>query len=368
MQIINKLRPLLLALAAALPALAQADIQYAITRLVLPGDGGSPTSINNSGVVAGGYYSYADMGTRAFLWSSGNFTLLPATGVQGEYFTEINQHGAAAMVRGELDVSRGHAYRYQDGELTRLGSLKPYATTRALGLNNNGAIVGDSGLEADTWSTDAARHATHYKDGILTDLGTLGGRNSVAESVNDAGVIVGKSQTAGGGSEHAFIYVNGQMTDLGTLGGGYSAAYGINNVGQIVGSSVNANGQQNAFFYHNGAMTDLGWLGSNSYARAVNEHGQAVVGQSGGGGWLYSGGAMHNLSTLIDPASGLTIQDVTDINDLGQIVGSACNSFGECSGVLLTPVPEPETYGMMLAGLGVLGYAARRRKPKGRAL
>ncbi|MBG6222969.1 MULTISPECIES: FxDxF family PEP-CTERM protein [unclassified Janthinobacterium] len=28
----------------------------------------------------------------------------------------------------------------------------------------------------------------------------------------------------------------------------------------------------------------------------------------------------------------------------------------------LAPVPEPETYGMLLAGLGVLGFLARRRK------
>ena len=28
------------------------------------------------------------------------------------------------------------------------------------------------------------------------------------------------------------------------------------------------------------------------------------------------------------------------------------------------PVPEPETYAMLLAGLGLLGYAARRRKLK----
>jgi hypothetical protein len=32
--------------------------------------------------------------------------------------------------------------------------------------------------------------------------------------------------------------------------------------------------------------------------------------------------------------------------------------------VQTTPVPEPETYAMMLAGLGLLGFIARRRKQK----
>ena len=30
-------------------------------------------------------------------------------------------------------------------------------------------------------------------------------------------------------------------------------------------------------------------------------------------------------------------------------------------GVNLSPIPEPETYAMLLAGLGLLGFAARRR-------
>jgi hypothetical protein len=32
---------------------------------------------------------------------------------------------------------------------------------------------------------------------------------------------------------------------------------------------------------------------------------------------------------------------------------------------MLAPVPEPETYAMMLMGLGLMGFVARRRKIDG---
>lgn len=38
------------------------------------------------------------------------------------------------------------------------------------------------------------------------------------------------------------------------------------------------------------------------------------------------------------------------------------NGVFTISGAVLNPVPEPETYALMLAGLGVVGYMARRRK------
>lgn len=44
----------------------------------------------------------------------------------------------------------------------------------------------------------------------------------------------------------------------------------------------------------------------------------------------------------------------------GTVVGNTGGAFA--GSVALNPVPEPETYGMMLAGLGVLGFLARRRK------
>jgi hypothetical protein len=46
----------------------------------------------------------------------------------------------------------------------------------------------------------------------------------------------------------------------------------------------------------------------------------------------------------------------------GTVVSDAGASFG--GAMMLMPVPEPETYGMMLGGLGVLSFLARRRKAK----
>jgi hypothetical protein len=44
----------------------------------------------------------------------------------------------------------------------------------------------------------------------------------------------------------------------------------------------------------------------------------------------------------------------------GNMVSNTSAAFG--GAVMLAPVPEPETYGTMLAGLGIVGYLARRRK------
>jgi len=82
------------------------------------------------------------------------------------------------------------------------------------------AGYGDSGstMTAFPWSP-----STGY---IL--LGTLGGANSYAMTINDSGAAGGAAQTASG-ALHAVIWSGGSIRDLGTLGGANSFAYGLNN-------------------------------------------------------------------------------------------------------------------------------------------
>jgi len=49
----------------------------------------------------------------------------------------------------------------------------------------------------------------------------------------------------------------------------------------------------------------------------------------------------------------------------GSAVSKSAGSYS--LGVTVTPVPEPETYAMLLGGLGLMGVVARRRKQSGNA-
>jgi probable HAF family extracellular repeat protein len=95
----------------------------------------------------------------------------------------------------------------------------------------------------------------------LTDLGTLGGEESVAYDLNEKGQVVGKSQTASG-DWHAFLWKDGSMKDLGSLGG-ESCACAINEKGEVAGYAYlkGSRGACRAVRWSaTGEMTTLGWL------------------------------------------------------------------------------------------------------------
>jgi len=203
----------------------------------------------------------------------------------------------------------------------------------ATAINSTGDVVGWSGLY---------EHAVLWRAGTATpiDLGTLGGVQSQALGIDDAGRIVGFARTAGH-ARHAALWENGQVSDLGTLGGGESIAFDINSQGEVVGWLGDIY-DKHAFTWRAGVMSLLPGPGS-SQAVAINSHGD-IVGSThlyptDGGlrAVLWRDGRMHDLNDLAnEPAIILSLAH--DINDAGQIVvvGGRRESMGERA-FLLTP-------------------------------
>jgi probable HAF family extracellular repeat protein len=176
--------------------------------------------------------------------------------------------------------------------------------------------------------------------------------------INNAGVVVGRMQTAVNQGDHAFVAVANTAQDLGVLPGvslesASSEAVAINDAGQIVGwANTNANPPYAHAVLWSAAhvIQDLGTLGgSTSAAVDINASGQ-VIGMSdvaGGGqhGFLWSsGGGMQDLASLLGSAA----SSVAAINDAGQIAGSYVAPGGETHAFLYTP-------GSGLRDLGTLG-------------
>jgi probable HAF family extracellular repeat protein len=102
-------------------------------------------------------------------------------------------------------------------------------------------------------------HPFFWDRATLTDLGTLGGTNGNANSLNDAGEVVGQAYLAGDEAYHAFLWKNGGMKDLGILPGDIcSSAFAINSASQIVGiSSLDCGFFITAVLWEGGDLVDL---------------------------------------------------------------------------------------------------------------
>ena len=78
-----------------------------------------------------------------------------------------------------------------------LGTLGGSQSNGYGGVTNNGWVSGDSFLPAHgTEPADATEHAFVWRDGVMTDLGTVGGLNSgvAYPTKDDRGLVVGQSQ------------------------------------------------------------------------------------------------------------------------------------------------------------------------------
>ncbi len=191
---------------------------------------------------------------HAIIWSSGLMRDLGTLGGRTASFLSVNKHGdAVGWSTVTADAERcfpdgfriTHAMLYRNGALQDLGDFGGNCASFD-SINDAGDIVGTA------TAADGTRRVFLIRDGRTTWFDAHDNHTSVSK-INGRGEI---TAVLGG---RAHIIRNGKLVNLGTLGG-YSESSAINDAGVVVGSSEIAGGARHAVVFRDGAIADLNTL------------------------------------------------------------------------------------------------------------
>lgn len=222
-------------------------------------------TINDDGQIYGDGLRWID--DKKDSWTGASFKLTLGwtddNGIHPTVIEEVPILGSVNAVNhkgGVTGENRGQAF------ILPVDSTEPVPLA---GLENTSSIPRSINVWGDIVESATTSRSNNeafvWTDGSLKLLGFLGNRGggpfSFAKDVNDGigdadPVVVGET-TAGGKRTHAFRRQNGTMESLGTLGGDQSDARSINNLNQIVGWAEDASGLRHLYLYSDNKMTKL---------------------------------------------------------------------------------------------------------------
>lgn len=271
-----------------------------------------PEKINNAGVVFG---RARDVDNRRhlslFQYEQGTMHLIP----DSAHDIPENFNDAGDML---VQVENGaQAVYWHDGRREQLSTFR-----FADDINNHGDIAGQGIF-------NSGFHAAILANGVLTDLGTLGGDSSYASELSDSGYAAGSSEVPGSKPgqllQHAFIWFGGQIKDLGTFGGTDSYTYGLNDLGHVIGMADDEGHDGKAFFYDGVQMRRLPFVAPDMVPMAINNHDE-IAGISDKGAFITTGGRSYLLKDLLKGGDGwASLDEALSINDAGDVLGIGHN-------------------------------------------
>lgn len=266
---------------------------------------------------------------------------LPATRPHGKAYGINDSNDVVGFMWNATAGSSLRAFLFREGEVTDLGTLGGAGPTEATAINASAVIVGYA-------TSPSGNHAFRWENGVMTDLDLPLGPSSNANDVNDAGQIVGWMGPIN--QQKAFRWDNGVVTQL-PFGVVASAAYSINNHGECVGftgeQTPNGIVSRAVMWKADGSLVYLPGLPEYPHSRGydINDDGTII-------GWcfisppppppmpqqvgvIWHDGVITRLADITPPSFGGMPQG---INSNGQIAAQG-ELNGDAAGAVLTPIP-----------------------------